>query len=242
MATTAKIGIPLAAMTGLLIASMWTPVGAQDVIQVSQIRQTNLRAYQGQCAREGRTDAEETRTVEDRDEARRLAIILTRNGELSDDLMLARMCYGEASARVDVNDCAAILAVVDKKRRSRSRAEMIATYGPRRVYPHPDDVRQRWISELQANGKRPPSWPGITDRAFPAWRSWGCPRWVRVLEHAKGLIRRHPRSIGNGPCSEAPDHWGGEMDDHRAIRAGFIPVNCGNTLNNFWRVPDRNRG
>lgn len=231
------------------------PVVTVPVIQVRQrlVPYRNPR-YITQCRRASRRDAEVSRVVESRDEARTRARALARSGELNEVLILARMAYGEhGTPREGRNDdprtpewdeAWAILAVMDSLRGQMSRVEMMVNYAPRRVFPGSETARQRWISELRLDGTRPPSWPRPRGRRFyqhPGWQGYGCPRWLATVDAVRALLRRHPDRVEAGPCDEVPDHWGGAMDDHRAIQAGWRRVQCGrgNTLNRFWVVPER---
>lgn len=205
--------------------------------------------YRRQCREDAALDAPEATLVHDRSEARRRAITVARRGAIDPVLLFARVVYGETGTpypgRNDdlstprVDEYEAILAVIDQRRGERNREEMLATYAPRRIFPSPEDARQRWIAELQLDGRRPPSWPrALGDRQYPGWRSYGCPRWLAAVDAAREVWDYYRgRPIGVGPCDEAPDHWGGRMDDPRAIQSGWRRVSCGRTRNNFWIVP-----
>ena len=201
--------------------------------------------YIARCRRESRRDAPRAVTVEDRAEARRRALNLVRGGTLDEALLFARMAYGEEGppypGRND-DGYLAMLAVMDSLRGSRSRLLMFATYSPRRLYPHPGDVRQQWVAELQLDGRRPPSWPASRSRrfhAYPSWRAYGCPRWLATVDAVRALLRRRSEPVEAGPCAEVPDHWGGSMDTPRAKHAGWRAVDCRRTRNRFWVVPAR---
>lgn len=207
--------------------------------------------YIARCRRESRSDAPEVERVESKPEARHRARQAARAGELDEVLVLARIAHGETGTpRPGTNDdeatplwdeAEAILAVLDERRGGMSRVEMFVNYSPRRVYPHPEDVRQQWIAELQLDGRRPPSWPRPRQRRFhnhPAWRTWGCPRWLATVDAVHRVLEAHPRRIERGPCEETPDHWGGAagIDDH-PLRLGWRRIDCGITRNRFWAVP-----
>ena len=226
--------------------------GAQEGVRVTQRNAYRNSVYARRCRVEARRDAPVSSTVEDRSEARSRAVRLARARELDPVLLLSRIAYGEAGTpqhgRNDdpttplVDEYEAFLAVMDSLRGEMTREEMMVRYAPRRVFPREEDVRQRWLSEVQLDGARPPSWPAPRNRRFhsyPSWRHYGCPRWLATVDAARAVLRAHPDDAGRGPCERRPDHWGGALDDHRAIRAGWDPVDCGTTLNNFWSVPSR---
>jgi len=226
--------------------------GAQEGIRVAPPDAYRNPVYARRCRVEARRDAPVSIAVEDRSEARSRAVRLARARELDSVLLLARIAYGEAGTphhgRNDdpstplVDEYEAFLAVMDSLRGEMTREEMMVRYAPRRVFPREGDVRQMWLSEVQLDGSRPPSWPAPRNSRFhshPSWRHYGCPRWLATVDAARAVMRAHPENVGRGPCERRPDHWGGTLDDHRALRAGWAPVDCGTTLNNFWSVPAR---
>jgi hypothetical protein len=212
------------------------------------------RRYIDQCRRDGRRDAPAAEPVDDRDDARSRARALARAGDLDEVLVFSRMAYGEAGTPIrgrNDNDYEAMLTVLDGLRGRMSRVEMFVNYAPRRIFPRADKERQMWLSELQLSGARPPSWPSPRGRRgrfhpHPPWRAYGCPRWLATVDAVRKLLRDNQRRIvvtdsGTiGPCSEIPDHWGGEEGvDDEAIERGWRLVNCGTTRNRFWEVPAR---
>jgi len=203
------------------------------------------RRYVARCRREARRDAPAAITVEDRDEARRRARALARAGMLDPVLVFARMSYGEAGTPLpgrNDDDYYGMLAVMDAQRGAMSRVEMFVNYSPRRIFPMESDVRMRWIAELQIDGSRPPSWPAprhVRRQTAPSWAAYGCPRWLATVDAVKRLLRSHNATVGAGPCTEVPHHWGGTMDTPRALRMGWRRISCGTTVNGFWVVPSR---
>jgi hypothetical protein len=202
------------------------------------------------CRVEARRNAPAAETIEVKDDARARARALARADELDEVLLLARIAYGETGTPRRANDDPrtsvwdephAFLAVIDRRRGAMSRAEMFAAYSPRRIFPHPDDQRQRWVAELQLDGLRPPSWPawrGARWHHYPPWRQYGCPRWLATVDAIQRLMRSVPANVGAGPCTETPDHWGGGPGvDDQAERRGWRLVDCGRTRNRFWVVP-----
>lgn len=183
-------------------------------------------------------------TMNLKSEARRRARALARAGELDEVLLFVRILHGETGTPRNANDdprtplweeAQAILMVLDGRRGSMSRAEMFAAYSPRRIFPHPDDARQLWVAELQLDGAQPMHWPRYA--GHPRWTSWGCPRWLATVEYARAVLEAFPERITEGPCSEVPDHWGGEpgIDDREHL--GWRQVDCGPARNRYWIVP-----
>lgn len=206
-------------------------------------------SYVRRCNEESRRDTGPSTLIESKDDARSRATVLARAGRLDEVTIFARMIYGEAGTpqpgRND-NDAIVMLAVIDALRGSRSRVEMMVHFAPRRVFPSGLSEHQRWIAELEADGARPPSWPaprGRRHHQYPAWRHYGCPRWLATVDQARELLQQYrDRRVGRGPCNEVPTSWGGEMDDHRMIRIGATRLQCGTMLNHPWRTPGMERG
>lgn len=223
-----------------------------EAVRVQPMPYRNER-YITRCRRESQQDAPEAETMESKPAARERARALAREGAVDEVLLLSRVAYGETGTpQPGINDdpatptwdeVDAFLAVMDGRRGLMSRVEMFTNYSPRRIFPHPEDVRQRWIAELQLDGARPPSWPAPRQRRFhgyPPWRSYGCPRWLATVDAVRRVLAAHPRRItaGTGPCEQRPDHWGGEVGvDDRAVRLGWRLVDCGSTRNRFWVIP-----
>lgn len=238
----------------LLVGAAFLPhVDAQEpvVVAVASAPYRHAR-YQTRCARESRLDASPATTVEDRAEARARALQQARGGGLDEVLLFARLAYGETGTPVPgrnddpstplVDEYEGFLAVIDHRRGQMSRAEMMVYYGPRRVFPRESDVRQRWIAELTLDGRRPPSWPAPRGERFhshPAWRHYGCPRWLATVDASRTLFRHYEgRRVGRGPFPEVPHHWGGDMDAWRARQGGWRTIRYPFANNNFWVVPE----
>lgn len=218
------------------------------ISNIARVAPHQSESYAQRCREESRGTTGRAERVEDRNEARQQARLTARDGAISTTLLFARIAYGETGAPDPVegenddptthlwDEAASILAVIDNLRRGRSRAEMMATYAPRRIFPRPDDVRQQWLAEVQLDGRMPASWH--SSRGL--WRAWACPRWLATVDAVESILEAHPDDIGQGPCQEVPDHWGGEMDT-RAIELGWRRVICagGHTRNLFWAVPSR---
>lgn len=81
---------------------------------------------------------------------------------------------------------------------------------------------RRWVMELEDTCSQPPSWPERLD-----WEAHR-PQCVLLFERVRAFVAGE--SID--PCPRAM-HWGGDMDAHRAQRAGWMPLACG-TANTFY--------
>lgn len=245
----------LAALVLFATAIALPTVDAQEVISAraagampAPYRNPRYRAL---CRAASRNDAEVAVTIESRTEARERGLEEARAGHLDEKLVFARLAYGETGTpQPGVNDDPStplvdeyegFLAVIDHRRGQLSRVEMMIQYGPRRVFPRAEDVRQRWIAELQMDGTRPPSWPRPRGRRFhdyPTWEHYGCPRWLATVDAVRALFRRYEgHRVGRGPFPEVPHHWGGDMDAWRAERGGWRTIRYRFTRNNFWVVP-----
>jgi hypothetical protein len=168
---------------------------------------------------------------------------------MTTQLALARICASEAGLQI-TDDCAAILLVLE--RGAASRGIDILDYA-RAYVPHAfdgSDGRRPWISELEPSGAQPAHWPTQrfvrngdhveVRRAMP-WSRYR-QRWLDLYAYAGEVVARRVSSR----CARPPDHWGCPMDrgrqclDHeRAIRAGLLPVDCGDSRNEFWTLPGR---
>ena len=139
-------------------------------------------------------------------------------------IVLARVCAKEAGFG-GFADCPPIAAVLLKV----GRGDVVrgARLHSRRVFD-PVALRHRpWIAYLRGDGAQPTGWP-----ANVSWRNQR-PRWLRLVALARGVLD----GPGEAPC--APDTWGGPMDRERARRIGYVRINCGPTVNDFYRNPPR---
>jgi hypothetical protein len=146
--------------------------------------------------------------------------------DMSPAVVLARVCVKEASFR-GFADCPPIGSVLSRV----GRGDVVR--GAKRYSPRTfDPVRlgnRPWIAWLRANGTKPEGWP--EHLSWPNHRS----SWERMVALAQSVIE----GSGEAPCT--PDHWGGPMDHFRAVRNGWIQLDCGPTVNEFWQVPHRSR-
>lgn len=140
-------------------------------------------------------------------------------------LALARICVSEASWESD-RDCQAIYQVFRNTRRSTETLLGVMHRHTNRVLSQkePLNSRQAWLQGLRLDASPPPTFPRPWEGRFErAWRSR-----VRLAER----ILTEPNRF---PCRGPVITWGGAMDDHIAIRRGLTRVNCGVTMNHFWR-------
>lgn len=105
-------------------------------------------------------------------------------------------------------------------------------------------ARQRWINQMGPDCVEPPAWPVLTPSGKPhaPWELYE-DRCETVFRRADAFLR----SKQEGTCqASAPiDHWGGPMDDWRALRAGWIRVDwvcveggkSYRAANHFWCDP-----
>lgn len=164
---------------------------------------------------------------------------------LTPELALARICASEAGIQI-TDDCAAIHQVLRHGARERHMdyvqfAMLYATS----VF---DGGGSRpWLAELDATGTEPTRWPRVTTHrhgnrvvvsAAPSWIRYRR-RWLELLQHARAIVHGRVRA------SCEPQHWGCPQDalrqcrDHdRAVRAGWQLVDCGDTRNEFWQIPE----
>ena len=146
--------------------------------------------------------------------------------DMSPAVVLARVCVKEASFG-GFADCPPIGSVLLRV----GRGDVVRgarLYSPRAFDPSRLG-RRPWIAWLRANGSKPESWP--EHLSWPNHRS----SWERMIALAQSVID----GPGEAPCT--PDHWGGPMDHFRAVRNGWIQLDCGPTVNEFWKVPRRAR-
>lgn len=151
------------------------------------------------------------------------ALLLAAPARADDSVWLARVAVAE-SGWSSPADRVAIWHLL------RRRAARLGLALPTMVVSYSSPLRRgHWALGLGAHGRRPPG--------FPARLSWSAhrPRWEAVLEHARAFLGASQPD----PCPEA-EHFGDrEGDLRRAIRARWVPVDCGNTANLFWKTGGR---
>lgn len=169
---------------------------------------------------------------------------------VSPALALARICVSEAGW-----DCFTSgdgLAIHEVLLRGAAREGMgyvaFATAYAGRVMgarPH-DSVRLRWVGSLREDGREPDYWPdsvvvGRSDGLVhygpgPSWSRYRA-AWLAVLARAREVVGLTLVDTSWSPCVSEVHDWGGSMDRLRAARIGLIPVECGETANDFYARP-----
>lgn len=150
----------------------------------------------------------------------------TRGQDMRAATVLARVCFKEAGIH-PTDDCAAIRVVLERVGRGDvvrgARLYSKRTFLPERL------GRRPWIAFLNGAGTEPQGWPENL-----SWRAHR-PRWLELVEHARTVLASPPVTCGG-------IHWGDRFRDHeRAMRMHWVLVDCGDTRNEFWRVPERRR-
>lgn len=85
--------------------------------------------------------------------------------------------------------------------------------------------RTRWVRGLTSACEAPPMWPSSI--------RWSRPACLNVVARARALLSGDLPD----PCHGRAQHWGSRtgVDHARALRAHWKRVDCGKTLNAFWR-------
>lgn len=168
--------------------------------------------------------------------------------ESLEHLLLSRICVSESNwiqhSGSNTNDCGGILLVLRRRAELNgwSLVEAMRRYSPRATGVLPArSPRGIWVASLNLDATTPEGWPRQLAWYPPVPRRFilFIRKWKARLDEATKLLN-DPRleEICEGPV----DHWGGQMDDHRAVAEGWIRVRCGRTHNHFWMVPRLNRG
>lgn len=145
---------------------------------------------------------------------------------------MARVCVAEAGFDADrTGDCAAIVHLLLRRaaRLGWRPMVMVRRYASAHFDAGRTDPRA-WIVGLNLEGTQPPRWPSSVP-----WRVYR-PQWLGLLEHVRAVMRGEVAD----PCGGQSDHWGGAMDDERALRNGLRRIDCGPRVrNHFWCVGRR---
>lgn len=145
--------------------------------------------------------------------------------DMSPPVVLARVVVKEAGfdGLSDLAPIADVLARVGRGDVVRGAR----LYSPRAFFPETLG-RRPYVAYLHADGSLPRGWPSSM-----AWERFRA-RWLTLV----GAARAHLSSAAKG-CPEQPQHWGAArgVDHERAMRAGWVRLDCGRTANAFWRVP-----
>lgn len=165
---------------------------------------------------------------------------------MSPETALLRVWVSESGFRSPA-DQLGIWRVLTRRARSTEPArvvDMIRRYSGRALPPHESPYRsphrskrQRWVNELDCGCERPPS----LEIADAWWRESYRPRCLAMCSRARALFAgRDPFAALGCDVGTTPSHWGGAMDDPRAImRWRPVLVTCGDveSKNHFWCDP-----
>jgi hypothetical protein len=172
-----------------------------------------------------------------------------RAERITDQLALARVCASEAGLSGTPEECAAIHDVLARKaRRWDARLPWAAQAYSSRVFDRDRRDGRAWIAYLRPDGREPSNWPDVVtvrrrgETVSVRHAPWGAfrDRWLTLYEAAGRIVRGEIPS----PCAGPVDHWGMRhgIDFERAQRAGWTEVDCGQTRNAFWAIPERGQG
>lgn len=150
---------------------------------------------------------------------------------VDDQLALARVAVSEAGLLATDDEVAAIGAVL-RSRCERCRIATVARQYSSRVFDLERRDSRAWVAFLDPSGRRPAHWPEVA-----SWSRFRA-RWLAVYETAGRVVRGDLEHR----CTETPRHWGGPMDAARAARMGLVRIDCGDTRNDFYRLPRREEG
>lgn len=146
-------------------------------------------------------------------------------------LALTRICISEAGFQTRTNDCTLIYHAL----RTRSRTGEV-TLGIMRAYaPQSFNLNRtdshRWVAHLRPDLREPRGWRETTTIPWSSRREG----FRQVYEHVGTLLRTNPEN----PCNVRIDHWGARyFRRNTLIRRGWTPIQCGETLNQFWSLPE----
>lgn len=148
-------------------------------------------------------------------------------------LALARICVSESGFQVHTNDCNLIYQALRTRSSTGELTLAIMRSYSRRSFDRTRTDRRRWIAHLNHEFREPSGWEIIS---VP----WSTRRqgFINVYEYAGHLIRTRPAN----KCGVRIDHWGApgfRRDMH--LEQGWRLVECGETLNDFWTIPRRER-
>lgn len=148
-----------------------------------------------------------------------LVVVLTVPGQLE----LAQSFVAEAGWLAE-RDWAAMAHIHYRRAQQRgvTMAQQVTDYCA--AFKRPSE--RRWVLGLNAELSEPPHWP--QKLSWARHRPW----WHQALRRA-GQFLRAPERVKD-PCKGTAVHFGGDMDDHRAARAGWRAVNCGLTRQRYW--------
>lgn len=141
----------------------------------------------------------------------------------AEEVSVARHCVSERSF-ADSDDCR-VIAWIDQRNAER-RGLTIGQWMAQGHSTHLRSPSRPWIAELDATGRKPPSWP--------EGRPWEAAReeWFRTLAVVRGVL--NGRSHG---CNGTPLVWGSPRFDRNRLdrwyARGYRRLRCGRTRNEF---------
>ncbi len=157
----------------------------------------------------------------------------------SDTLLLARICVHESGWDSPL-DCAAIhqVLVAGAAREDMSYRSYAYSYSGRALR---GETSRSWVAHLREDGREPENWPRTVvvrrggELVVQPHASWAAfrDRWLVTLETARMVMS----GALSHSCETPPHDWGGRVDRARARRLGLIPVECGETRNDFYLRP-----
>lgn len=163
-----------------------------------------------------------------------------------DHLILAQLCAHEAGWEADeTGDCVAIHEVIWRgaRREGMSYASFARTYA-RRLFSF--STTRSYFAALDERGTEPSTWPRVRTRrlgngsvaveSVPRFSHYRA-AWLDLLAYAATIVGEDPDVLA--PCDGPVHDWGGSMDRERANRIGLIPVDCGDTRNDFYARPSQ---
>ena len=146
-------------------------------------------------------------------------------------LALARICISESGFQVRTNDCTMIYhALRTRSNTGAINLGIMRAYAPLSFNLNRTD-NHRWVAHLTHNFREPKGWSETVSIPWSTRREG----FRQVYEHVGMLLRTNPPN----PCGIRIDHWGARyFRRNRHIRNGWTPIECGETLNQFWSLPN----
>jgi hypothetical protein len=142
-------------------------------------------------------------------------------------LWLARSCVGEAGFDSGATGECAAIAHVYAKRTKYTGLDLYRVI--RRYSAAVKTCRLGWVCKLTRDLSRPENWPYRSD-----WKAYRA-HWRNTLLMADHFVE----GLVADPLPQA-DHYGGRMDHHRAVAAGWKMLQTP-YKNRFYRVRRRKR-
>lgn len=143
-------------------------------------------------------------------------------------LLFARHTVNETGFQI-TDDAPAMAAALRERAGGEVTQGIIIMYS-RHTVTRRHEIRstRRYISFLNRFGLRPTFWRRDSTVRWSRRRA----AWLRIYDRAGRILRGEVRS----ECEATPEHWStGSRLARRARRNGYVRVDCGDTLNDFWR-------